>query len=376
MEPPFCPNPRCGHHNDSHDQYRGFWISIGSYDTLVVGPVPRFRCNACGKTYSERTFSIHYYTKRIIDLKEIHRGLAQGECISAIARHLACSFESVQNRIDRLGRSSIAAQANILEGFSAGEHMAADGFESFDRSQYHPCHHSILVGKSSQFLYGSTHATLRRKGRMTASQRSLRSHLEQRWKPARGALSSSFRRLMGVLVSCWDQDAMEGLQLWTDEHPVYPQAIASLPSLRLAMAEGRFEHRTHPSQAPRGLHNPLFSVNYYDRELRKDLAAFHRESTCFTRNVANGLMRMRLYQIYHNYQKRYRIRPLWLPFTHAEAAGIPSFKIGEGLKGYYTDRPFLSKLRLNDEETRVWMKGHRTPLKDKKDYVPKYALAS
>jgi hypothetical protein len=46
------------------------------------------------------------------------------------------------------------------------------------------------------------------------------------------------------------------------------------------------------------------------------------------------------------------------------------------MKGYYTDRPFLSKLHLNDEETRVWMKAHRTPLKDKKDYVPKYALVS
>ncbi len=211
---------------------------------------------------------------------------------------------------------------------------------------------------------------------MTVSQRSLRSHLEQLWKPPRGALSASFRRLMGVLLSCWDQEAMEGLQLWTDEHPVYPQVIASLPSLRAAMAEGRFEHRTYPSQAPRGLLNPLFSVNYYDRELRKDLAAFHRESSCFTRNVANGLMRTRLYQIYHNYQKRYRIRPFWLPFTHAEAAGVPPFKIREGTKGFYTDRPFLSKLHLNDEETMVWMKAHRTPLKDKKDYVPKYALVS
>ncbi len=376
MEPLFCPNPRCSHHNDRLQEYNGYWRKIGFHDTLVVGPVQRFRCNACGKTYSERTFSIQYYTKRTIDLKEIHRGLTQGECISAIARHLGCTLESVQNRIDRLGRASIAAQARILEGFTAGEHMVADGFESFDRSQYHPCHHNIIVGKSSQFLYGSTHVTLRRKGRMTASQRSMRSHLEQRWKPPRGGLSAAFRELMKGFLRYWDQTVMEGLQLWTDEHPVYPQAIASLPSLRLAMAEGRFEHRTHPSQAPRGLLNPLFSVNYYDRELRKDLAAFHRESTCFTRNVANGLMRIRLYLIYHNYQKRYRMRPLWLPFSHAQAAGVPAFKIREGMKGYYTDRPFLSKLSLNDEEIKIWMKAHHTPLKERKEYIPKYALAS
>jgi transposase-like protein len=115
MEPPFCPNPRCVHHNDSPQEYRPYWRKFGYHDTLVVGPVQRFRCKACGKTYSTRTFSIQFYTKRIIDLKEIHRSLTQGECLSAIARHLGCTLESVQNRIDRLGRASIAAQARILE---------------------------------------------------------------------------------------------------------------------------------------------------------------------------------------------------------------------------------------------------------------------
>jgi hypothetical protein len=86
-------------------------------------------------------------------------------------------------------------------------------------------------------------------------------------------------------------------------------------------------------------------------------------------------MRVRLYLIYHNYQKRYRIRPLWLPFSHAQAAGVPDFKIRDGMNGYYRDRPFLSKLSLNDEEIRVWMKAHATPLKERKEYVPKYALA-
>ncbi len=137
MEPPFCPNPRCAHHNVSPQEYRHYWRKIGFHDTLVVGPVQRFRCKACGKTYSTRTFSIQYYTKRSIDLKEIHRSLTKGECISAIARHLGCTLESVQNRIDRLGRSSSAAQASILEGFNAVEHMVADGIESFDLSQYH-----------------------------------------------------------------------------------------------------------------------------------------------------------------------------------------------------------------------------------------------
>ncbi|GAB1432910.1 hypothetical protein MASR2M29_15350 [Spirochaetota bacterium] len=41
----------------------------------------------------------------------------------------------------------------------------ADGFESFDRSQYFPNQINLVLGKNSQFLYDYSHTTIRRKGR-------------------------------------------------------------------------------------------------------------------------------------------------------------------------------------------------------------------
>jgi len=86
-----------------------YWKPFGSYMTKVVGPVLRFKCSVCGKGFSERTFSINYYTKRLLDLREIHRAISQSESVSSVARHLACTADSIQNRIDRLGRSCLDA---------------------------------------------------------------------------------------------------------------------------------------------------------------------------------------------------------------------------------------------------------------------------
>jgi transposase-like protein len=349
-------------------------MRAGSYMTAVVGEVRRFKCTDCNRWFSERTFAYGYFTKRTLDIEEIHRAISQGESVSSIARHLGASVASVQNRLERLGRASAVMHADLVATITLDEHLVADGFESFDRSQYHPNQINILVGKSSQFLYGITHATIRRKGGMTPAQKAKRARLEERWRPPRAGIRSSFSRLMAGIDPIWDRSKLPRLELWTDEHRDYPNAIVDTPPLRRAMHDGSFSHRTWPSTAPRHLLNPLFSVNYYDRELRKDLAAFRRESTCFTRNAANGLSRVMCHMAYHNYQKPYRVKPTWNEDSvHAEVAGISQEQIDAGLSTLYTDRPFMGRHNLSDEAKRIYIKQVVTPLKEKPDYLPAYA---
>lgn len=108
MNPPFCPNPKCLYHKSNEKDYLGHWQHYGFYSTLVTGKVKRFKCMQCNKGYSERTFSIHYYTKKSLDLKEIQRAMSRKESLSSVARKLNCSSDSVQNRISRMRKSAIA----------------------------------------------------------------------------------------------------------------------------------------------------------------------------------------------------------------------------------------------------------------------------
>lgn len=380
MIPTFCPNPKCTHHHDRGDEYWGLWIPTGYYGTLVVGAVRRFKCLACGKGFSERTFSIDYYTKRTLDFREIHRAISQGESLSSIGRHLGCSSDSVQNRVDRLSRNCLALHTRLLSTMRLAEPLVADGFESFDRSQFFPNNINLLLGKQSQFLIGFTHATIRRKGRMTDSQRRKRTAIERHYRPQPQAIEDSFARLLAEIPALWSCERGSLLTLWTDEHQAYPRAIERVPVLRDAKRVGSFEHRTVSSKAARTASNPLFSANYYDRELRKDLAALRRESTCFTRNVSNGLARFALHLVYHNYQKPYRVNVTVSTAqnpgrVHAELAGIAPARIAAGFEWLYAARPFLSKHSLSHDDRMIWMKGIPTPLKDGRDYLPKYAVA-
>ena len=374
MQPKFCPNPRCVHHRDdlTPGPLPPFWICFGSYPTLVAGQVPRFRCASCGKTFSERTFSIDYYTKRTLDNREAFRAISAGESVSSIARNLRCSVASVQNRLERLGRNAAALHAGLTGGLVLSEDLCADGFESFDRSQFFPNNINLLVGSSSQFLYAATHVSLRRKGRMTESQKRTRDRYDLTFRPARKSLQRSCERLFATIPALWDRSSRPFLALTTDEHRAYPAALARVAGL--AAADGFFVHRQCPSDAPRTVTNPLFPVNYYDRELRKDIAAFRRESTCFTRNVAAGLLRFMNHLVWHNYCKPYRIvSTAEKPPVHTVVAGVDGRLIPPALDRMFRDRAFLSKVKLSDEWTDIWLKRHKTPLKEGAEYVPGYA---
>jgi transposase-like protein len=374
-KPPYCPNPECEVHDyEAAARNPRFWIKKGVYRTAVSGQVQRFICSRCGRGFSERTCSIDYYTKRTLDYAEILRAGSASESVSSIARHLGCSLGSVQNRQDRLGRNCLAMQARLLAGHALIEDLCADGFESFDRSQFFPNAINILVGSQSQFLYGLTHSTLRRKGRMTQGQRKKRDKLDAIFQPPRDALTRSFSSLLSIIDPMWKRDRLPALVLRTDEQPAYPRAIQRVSALRRAREEQRFIHEAYSSRIVRSLTNPLFPVNYYDRELRKDVAAYRRESTCFTRNVSNGLLRFTHHMIWHNYEKSHRIvSTSSKPHSHAVMAGLEKSRIQKEYDRLFVDRAFLSHLRLSDEGKRIWLKLHPTPLKRVPEYCPRFA---
>lgn len=351
-----------------------FWVPFGSYRTKVVGTVRRFRCTSCGRTFGERTFRLDYYTKKALDYREIHRCISSSESVSAIAKAQDCSVASVQNRLDRLSRNGILFHCACLDSLVLEEGLTADGFESFDRSQFHPNNINLLLGTDSQFLYGVTHTTMRRKGRMTEDQRKTRERLERRYRPPRGGFVNAFSGLVSEIPHYWDPARLPHLDFRTDEHKLYPPALGRNARLAAAIAEGTLSHRTWSSLLPRNFLNPLFSANYYDRELRKDIAAFHRESTCFTRNVANGMNRFVCHMIYHNYQKDWRVK--WgserTP-VHAVVAGVDSGRIGKGLAVLFTERLFHSHQAVRPIWNRIWSRAYKTPLKVREEYLPKYA---
>ncbi|MGB9686678.1 MAG: hypothetical protein ACPLYX_09300 [Rectinema subterraneum] len=315
--------------------------------------------------------------KRPIPLPDVLGRITSGESLRAISRNLSVSLRLVTNRIDRLARQAIALHAQALSSRVSTDDICIDGFVSFDGSQYFPSEIPIAITAHSQFVLDFSHASRRRSGSMTPAQKEKASLLYARCPLERGAIARSFREVLENALELQPPAPRRPFVLITDEKPDYQRVLHRLAAFRNQTEERRLVHWTIWSKLPRTIHNPLFSSNYIDRELRKDLAHHHRETVCFNRNVANGMMRLSLYLLAHNYLKPFRIRAPQgsRPCSHAEAAGIPASWVrlfAHSLTGGM--RMFLSRLRLSATLKRTWEKGWKTPGNEKAAYVPKYAF--
>jgi hypothetical protein len=369
---PFCPHAGCIHHRENLAVYDDF-IPWGSYQTLTFGEVPRFRCLACGHTFSTQTFSTDYYAKRKIDYEDVLARLVATSSLSAIGRAIRASTDSVSNRISRASRQALAVESRLSRFRLPNEALTADGFESFCVSQYFPNNINILVGSESQFVYSADHATIRRKGRMTEKQKKRRIELERKFKADPRAIECSFSRIAGECLRVLADERRPSIDLWTDEHRAYPRGIERSPCARELLRQGRFIHNVISSRVSRDRNNPLFPVNYADREMRKDLHEHVRETVCFGRNVNRQMERLALYLYYHNYQKAHRAR--WRSFSHAIVAGYEAWQIEKEKKTVWIKRSMLSLTQLDPISEDTWRRARITPLSPEPDYLPKYAIA-
>ena len=367
--PPFCPNSECFMHHCSSCT-RDWYVRDGHYRSAAFGAVQRFRCKHCGCRFSSQTFSIDYAVKRRLSYRRVFSLLISSSGIRDMGRILKVSPNCITNRISRLARQALAVHADLLSLLPLGEDLVADGFESFAVSQYFPNNIQLLAGKSSQYWLFSGYAHLRRKGRMTGYQRWRNEKLKERFTLGRVTVYSSFAELVRLALIAGEQSLQRTERLFTDRHKTYRRVIA-----RLSPAErSQLIHHRCSSTARRTVSNPLFSVNYLDRQIRKDLAEHTRETVQFARNVVNQMERLAVYRAYHNYFKPYRIGSHeGSRVTHAQRAGIPEPVIRGELKSFFTQRRFLSRIGgLMIGDRKVWLRMIKTPLNKYAERLPVY----
>lgn len=208
---------------------------------------------------------------------------------------------------------------------------------------------------------------------MTPYQKKRNTILQKRFIHGRVTIYESFEELVRQALFLKEKTPHTTTALLTDEHRLYGTVMRNLNDGERSV----LHHQTCSSKKARTLTNPLFSVNYLDREIRKDLAEHTRESVQFGRNVVTQMERLAVYRLYHNYCKPYRINGRDERMrTHAEQAGISSGLIQREMKTLFTQRRFLSRVRgIMSRDRCIWLKSIATPLKEGLEYLPAYSWA-
>jgi hypothetical protein len=233
-----------------------------------------------------------------------------------------------------------------------------------------------MVGRDSQFVYDCDYATIRRSGRMTHVQKKRRAELEMTSRASSKALEHSFVRL-AALIAKRRPEGHPPLILYTDEKSDYSRVLWNHPAFRDLMFSGRWRHHMTNSKDGRNTRNPLFAVNYIDREIRKDIAGQARETVQFPRNVSNAMLKMNLYFFDHNVRKPYRINDREKSrLRHVQVAGMDRNELDDMLTGFLTRRVFKPvDLVLSESARMSLMKEWKTPLRKEKEVLWKHLAA-
>jgi len=308
--PPFCPNEACAFHVVSAPCWP--WSRAGFY-TRQASPqrIQRFHCGHCGRYFSRQTFEVSYWLKRPALLFEVFHALTVCTAFRQLARKLACSPQTVYHQALRLARHAQLFHELHRPKGELTEPLDLDGLQSFEHSQFHPSLYHVLVGQRSHFVYGFTHSELRRSGAMTARQRARRDELERDLgRPDPRSVEREVARLLGIVTA-----GSRHLELWSDEHPSYPRAIAALAAQRPL----EVEHHTVSSRAARTPQNRLFAVNLLDLLLRHCCANHKRETIAFSKSTASGIARAWVFLAWRNFVK-------W--FSERARDGTPAMRAG------------------------------------------------
>ena len=269
-------------------------------DRSLTERIQRFRCHHCGRTFSSSAFAATYWLRHRHLLIPIAQLAVSGAGLRQIARSLGISHSTVGRHIARAARQCLLLHSNFLTDNPLTESVAVDGFETYEYSQYFPCHFHLAIGRDTWLIQGFTDSPLRRKGRMTPGQKRERARLEKKLgRPDPKAVEKDMGLLIEELLDLIPPG--EQLHLVSDEHPAYTRAIAKIEDARRISV-----HRTKvSSRAERTPENPLFVINATDSFLRHSQANHRRETIAASKRRQMGAERLALFVVWRNMIKRH-----------------------------------------------------------------------
>lgn len=360
FQPRFCPWQGCTEHQRRQPGYR--FRRHGFFSTAQRRRIPRFRCRACGRTFSRQTFAVSYYRKRPALLRPVAAGLVAGSALRQIARSLHCAPNTVARISARLGRHAILLQALALTHLRRRleEPVVFDHFETFEFTQDYPFGVGTSVGARSWFVYGLDPAPHGRTGRTTAAQRT-RLHSRPR-RALRGRYEGSTRRSLDLLLPL--RRPGRPLVLYCDAHPDYPRALSAHPGRKAI----RMRRYANPVRGPRGSprsreairrDRALFPVDLLHKILRHSLAHHRRETIAFARRINAALERLFVTAVWRNFVKRRSERK---PCATTPAMSLGLTEARWDWRRALARRLFYDRIILPGEWPRLYRREWTTPL--------------
>ena len=279
------------------------------------GPIIRYRCTGCRRTFSYATFRYSYRQKKPHVDAVLMRLLCSGVSLRAAARLLGINRKTVFAKLHRLAHHGQALHRVLLDRTSLAGHFQLDELETFESNRFQPVTVPLLIDKHTYFLLAWAAAPMRRKGRMTPGQKKMRDSHEALHGKRPTQSNAAVTRCLAVLK----RHARCPVVLETDRKPSYRRIAARLLGARLV-------HLTRDSRTRRDRKNPLFPINHTNAMVRYCLARLKRRTWCITRRRGWLERALAVYASWFNYCRGITNKTRTSP---AQAVGIAHSRLTE-----------------------------------------------
>ncbi len=292
FRPPFCPRRSCTMHSAP---VPGFCTNHGSYTVKCrAHPVPRFRCNSCGRTFSRQTFRCDYHDHRPHLNAWLFELLASGVGLRQSARILKLSPRCTELKARKLGRHLRRLNLNLRGTMPAGTRLQLDEIETYEgRRNTRPLTVPLLIEAPSRFILWAESHTIPPSGRMSESRKQAIERERERFGRRKDRSHDVLRRTLArgkVLL-----EGHEQVRVDTDEKLSYPGL------LRAAFGAERLVHTRTNSKLERDVSNPLFPINQSEAIARDLMGRLRRESWLVSKKRRWLDVALHVFIAYRNY---------------------------------------------------------------------------
>jgi hypothetical protein len=272
--------------------------------------VPRFRCRGCGRSFSRQSFRADYGHKKPYLNASFLRLMVSCVGLRQAARFLQVARRTVEHRFTWAARHAADFHANRLRGRTIEGPFQLDELESFEANRYQPVTVPVLIERRTMFIVASGVGPLRRKGRLSPSQRLRRAEHEARHGRRSSRSAIAVREVLGQLSPLLGPG--KPLVLDSDHKPLYGQ-------LGRRLFGERFVWRRHSAAARRDRENPLFPINHTNARLRHWLSRLRRRSWCVSKRRSQLEHHLAIAALWANYCRGITNRTRTTP---AQALGV------------------------------------------------------
>ena len=290
--PPRCPYRHCPNHSRPESSQRWF-ARRGSYQARCrPHPVPRFRCQACRRSFSRQSFRMDFADHRPELNARVIELLASGIGLRQSARVLGLSRRCLELKFRKISRHLRRLHLNLQGQLPPGATFQLDELETFEGMRtLRPLTVPVLIERDSRYVIWAESDTIPARHRRTK-------HGRERSGEKRPDRSRAVcRRTLGRGAKLVLRHAE--VRIETDQKKSYPALIAE------AFGKGRkLVHQTTSSRRVRDCSNPLFAINQTEAMARDLMGRLRRKSWLASKKRRYLDLGLALFMAWRNYVRR------------------------------------------------------------------------